>query len=78
MSTKQDPQQLVKTVEAKKAHAEEASDGEKVLYTRLCKRCGREFEPPEDSNGNARAFRCADCVSARSFASDLVHSCVLN
>ena len=48
---------------------------EKKYY---CKRCGKEFNPEDKSGTNARSYRCKECLSTKTFLSDIAYSCVIS
>ena len=42
---------------------------------KICRRCGIQFIPKDDSGTNAYSFRCEKCMSTKEFLKDLVYSC---
>lgn len=43
----------------------------------LCRRCGKEFNPPQNSRGSAKEYRCSECLSMGAFATDVALSCLI-
>ena len=49
---------------------------EKTINTKICRRCGTQFIPKDNSGTNAYSFRCDKCMSStKEFLKDIIYSC---